>query len=180
MNVQPYAHRFRSFLRRNGTTIPLLIIALCILAIFTLQAVTINRLQDEIAAQNSAVLETRNIAKQISDDSKERNKQIQDLNRHLDCIVKFFSQADRSERAIEDIDTCRVTSTARASQPSMPAQAIDNSPGTAAQPTTHAAKQQPSAADSRQARPTTPPKPAQPVPNSSPIDVFHQLLGGLL
>jgi len=102
-------HRIASFFRRNATTIPLTIIAVSVLAMFLLLAGNNARQAAQIQQQNQLLEETKSIAQQLRDDSNSRNKQIDDLNRHLDCIVKFFAQRDRSNSSIANIQTCRIT-----------------------------------------------------------------------
>lgn len=97
------------FFRRNSNTISLGVIALSIVAVFLLQAITISRLESEIAYQSSVVTQTQHIAEKQAENAKERSNSIADLNRHLDCIVQFFSKPDRSHKAIDDIDNCRIS-----------------------------------------------------------------------
>src|SRR5690606_39063177 len=49
------------------------------------------------------------LATQIDENATERSRQIDGIDRHLDCIVYFFSQKDRSQKAIDDIDDCRIS-----------------------------------------------------------------------
>lgn len=61
------------------------------------------------------VTATKHIADQINQSVKAENhntnKQLGRVNAHLDCIVQFFSQPDRSQKAIADIDTCQLKAT---------------------------------------------------------------------
>lgn len=61
------------------------------------------------------VTATKHIADQINQsvtaENQNTNQQLGHVNAHLDCIVEFFSQSDRSQKAIADIDTCQLRAT---------------------------------------------------------------------
>lgn len=99
----------RGFLRRNSNTISLSVIALSIIAVFLMQALTIAKLQEEMEHQTEVIDSIAEIATQIDQNAQERSRQIDGIDRHLDCIVYFFSQKDRSQKAIDDIEQCRIT-----------------------------------------------------------------------
>lgn len=115
MNVM---HDLGSFFRRNSTTAALTVIALCVLGIFCLQAVTINRLTDEVAAQNSVLVQTKHITEQLAGNAANRTRQINNLSDHIDCIVKFFSQRDRTRKIVDNINTCHLKTVPVTSQSS--------------------------------------------------------------
>jgi len=64
---------------------------------------------------NKLSAQTRQIAAQINHavkvENANTNSQLAQVNAHLDCIVEFFSQPDRSQKAIADIDTCQLEAT---------------------------------------------------------------------
>jgi hypothetical protein len=105
-------HRLVSFYRRNSAVIYLAIIAVSLIGIFLILIIANAKYADQINQQSQILKETKSIAQQLRDDSKSRDKQIDDLNRHLDCIVKFFHQDDPLHSSIENIQTCRITKNA--------------------------------------------------------------------
>lgn len=106
-----------SYFRRNAVTIALCVIAFCVLAIIALQALTIQSLSQQVAAQNATLDQLKGITKTISHNADQRTKQINSLDRHMDCIVQFFSQPYRTNKAIADIDQCQITGVTRATTP---------------------------------------------------------------
>jgi cell division protein FtsN len=56
---------------------------------------------------------TQQVLQEIKRTSKEqdelRGKQIDTVNRHLDCIVQFFAREDRASLSISDINTCSIS-----------------------------------------------------------------------
>lgn len=109
-----------SFLRRNALVISMTIIALSILGVFILQSLTIGALQSTVDRQNELISQTTAISHQLLMSGKQRSNQISDVNHHLDCIVQFFSQPDRTSKAIANIETCRIEGTAPKIPPHYP------------------------------------------------------------
>ncbi len=141
-------NHIRSFLRRNAQVIPLTVIALCISGIFLLQAITIGTLSQQVEYQNTVIAETKKITENIRDNAANRTKQIDSLDRHLDCIVQFFAEPNRGAKQIADIDQCRISSNVQnGSSPSPP---INATPQSSPQPTT----QQPAAEATTPTEPT--------------------------
>ena len=103
---------FRGFWRRNATTVALVIIICVAGSILYIQAVATAKLQQEIEGQQQIITQIKGVTDQINASSKQRTDQINQLNRHLDCVVTFFTQKDRTQKAINDIETCTVTNTA--------------------------------------------------------------------
>lgn len=99
--------RFQSFMRRNSTTIGVAIIIVAFMAILYLQSLAMSKLQSQVSGQQEIINQIKRIADQVNDSGNQRTEQTDNLNRHLDCIVIFFSQPDRSQKAIEDIETCQ-------------------------------------------------------------------------
>ena len=66
-------------------------------------------------ATRQIAVSTKQIAGQINRAVEElkqnNNEQLGRVNAHLDCIVQFFSQPDRSQKAIADINSCQLKST---------------------------------------------------------------------
>ena len=117
-------NKLRIFFQTNSVTIAVTIIFLSLAGIISLQAISLSSLSEQ-AKRQSQLLE------QIEKNAKQRTKQIQDVDNHLDCVVRFFSQEDRSEKAIKDIDTCRIAQKkpeAVAVQPQQPTAQTDTKP----------------------------------------------------
>lgn len=100
--------RLKTYLRLNPYAIPTAIIILSLAGIFFLQTVTIAQQAEQLKHQGETLTEIKNLAIQLKKNADQRSKQINSVDRHLDCIVKFFSQPDRSEKAIKDIERCRI------------------------------------------------------------------------
>lgn len=156
--------RFMSFMRRNAQTIPLTVIAFCIGGILLLQAVMIGEL--------------RKSTDQIKISSKHTEDRIEQVDRHLDCIVYFFSRSDRSDKAIADIETCQLKdekpSKAEAPQPTPLVQPSPQAPQRSVSPQQAAPIPAP--------RPTTPsgneiPEQAEPILNVPILDAVLKNLG---
>lgn len=97
-----------SFWRRNTVTIGVVIIVMAFGSILFLQAVATSKLQEQ-SRQNAQVLsQLKGLTDQLASSSKQRTQQIATLTTHIDCIVTFFGQKDRSQSAIDDIDTCTI------------------------------------------------------------------------
>lgn len=103
--------RVRSWLRRNDLTIGFTVMALALGTILYVQALATSQLQKQVAEQQQIILQIKGIGDQLTLNSQDRTKQIGEINHHLDCIVTFFSQPDRSQKAINNINTCELTNT---------------------------------------------------------------------
>lgn len=102
----------RGFWRRNATTIALVVILCVAGSILYIQAVATAKLQEEVEGQQQLIAQVKGITERINDNSKQRTDQIDQLNRHLDCVVTFFTQKDRTQKAIDNIESCTVKNTA--------------------------------------------------------------------
>lgn len=102
-------HSVASFFRRNASTIPLVVIAICIFGMFLMLAGTNNKISEQVRQQNLVLNEIKSLAEQARNSDETRDEQIADLNRHLDCMAQFFSQSDRANKSIQDIQSCRIT-----------------------------------------------------------------------
>ena len=166
--------RIASYFRRNSVTIALSVIGFCILAIFVLQALTIASLSKQVAGQNQTLEQLRGITSTISKNAQQRTVQIAGIDKHLDCIVQFFSQRDRTGKSIQDIDTCRINGTANgSSQPrTAPQSGSKASSGTSTHPSAQSQPQGSSAGRSSQ--------PAQPNAIQRVTNPIVQLIHGLI
>ena len=99
-----------SYFRRNATTIGIVIVIISLGAILGIQSVALNRLQDQAHATERVLSSVEKVTAQINSDGIQRTEQINELSRHLDCIVQFFSQPDRSSKAIANINSCELES----------------------------------------------------------------------
>jgi len=97
-----------SFMRRNALTLAASIIAACIFAIFILQALTIASLSNQVKSQQRILGQIKQLTIAQSENAKNSSEQISGINRHMDCIVQFFSQPDRNNKSITNIDDCQL------------------------------------------------------------------------
>lgn len=159
----------RGFLRRNASSISLVIIALSIVAVLLMQAFTIAQLQKEVAHQTNVIDSVKALAEQIDRNAQDRSRQIDDINKHLDCIVQFFSQPDRSQRSIDNIESCRITTNSAFYTQTPPSQQSTS------QPTSQPVNQPPQPAPTSPQPAPTPPQPTpaspQPAPPSRPLSI---------
>lgn len=95
-----------STLRRNASTFGIIIIIITVMAILYVQTLAMAKLQNEVAGQQHIIDGIKGVTDQIAGNAKDRTAQIELLNRHLDCMVTFFTQKDRSQKAIDNIEVC--------------------------------------------------------------------------
>lgn len=169
--------RIRSFLRRNTQTIPLVVIALCIGGILLLQAIQIGKFAESSKRDSEVILELKKIAEQRQKSDELTSQQIDRVDRHLDCIVIFFAQSDRSSKQIDQIDECRISnqdlSTVTTPQGNLPAQPS----------TQENTEQNQQGVSGRPSEPTTPSGNEMPEQSNVPIitplvDAVLNVLGG--
>lgn len=98
--------RFAGKIRLNSLSIGATIIIVAMGTILFFQTLALSKLETELNGQQILINQTKNLASSLNSNAKDRTAQINELNRHLDCIVVFFSQPDRTQKAITDIDTC--------------------------------------------------------------------------
>lgn len=163
--------RVASFLRRNAQTIPLTIIALCVGGILLLQAVTVGQLRETV--------------EQIKANSEKTERRIKQVDKHLDCIVYFFSRTNRDDKAIKNIETCQLEDKPVANfyrdtaPPAVPVQPDTQTPDS--QPTTaQTVPEQRTSTPTPPQRPVTPPAPQE--PDDEPIlgiPIIDGILKGL-
>lgn len=140
-----------SFLRRNSQTIPIIVIILCVGAILVMQAFMIGQL--------------RNTTEEIKKSSEKTEKRIEQVDRHLDCIVYFFSRTNRDDKAIRNIETCQLQTDRKPSAVAPPQSqpVASQSPQSTPQPTATPQPAQPrSNRPTPPNRPVTPPSPEKP------------------
>lgn len=113
--------RFGSFWRSNTTTIGIVIIVIAFGTILFLQAVATSKLQEQTKQQTQILSQLKGVTDQLNRGAAQRTQQIATLTAHIDCIVTFFSQQDRTSTAIADINTCTLknsnTGTSTQTQP---------------------------------------------------------------
>lgn len=97
--------------RINSLAIGLTIIVVAMGTILFFQSLALNQLQAQSDQNNRIINQIQTLTKAQVKNAQQRTSQINELNRHLDCIVTFFSNPDRSQTAISDIDTCTVQDT---------------------------------------------------------------------
>lgn len=104
-------NRIMPFVRRNSVTIGVAIIAVAFGLILFMVALSNARLQAVVATQQQTLDEVKGITEAIATAANQRTEQINGIDRHLDCIVLFFTTEDRAARKITDIDTCQLENT---------------------------------------------------------------------
>ncbi|HET8709265.1 MAG TPA: hypothetical protein VFL85_03205 [Candidatus Saccharimonadales bacterium] len=164
---------FSSFFRRNKATIAFLVILVSLLGMLYLNALTLQRLSQQLTNQRQLLNQTKTLTQNLQKSSDERGRQVEQINRHLDCIVEFYSQRDRSRKAIDDIKSCSITT----------AQPVQNERNNATpQPQTATRKNPPSKTKSKPQTNSVTQEPVtnQPVERKSIIAQVKQFIGGLL
>lgn len=136
--------------REYGVHISLAVIVIAFGAILLLLAGSQSRLAEQSEQSKKILLQLKGVTDQISASSQQRTEQINDLNAHMDCIVAFFSQEDRTQKSIDDIETCSLknSSTGRTEVPKASANTNSETPTSQQSqpvPTTPAAPQNPPA-----------------------------------
>lgn len=172
--------RIKAFFRRNSATIALSIIAFCICGIFVLQALTIASLSDQVRSQNQLLAQIKDIAEAQTRNAKQQSKQIDGVDRHLDCIVIFFSQTQRDMKSIEDINRCRIQdkSTGTSAEPETPnIEAESGEPTTSStEPAATTTPEEPKSFDSSNIREgRTPEQETHPEPSTEEPSAFERL-----
>ena len=92
--------------RRNSATIGVVTVVFAIGAILFFQTLALNRLQENIESQRQLTAATKDVAESINQHAIEKTRQIESINKHLDCIVIFFSSPERTNKTITNIDPC--------------------------------------------------------------------------
>lgn len=110
---------FSGKVRRNATNIAIVIVMVAAGTILYIQSLATAQLQQQVAQQQQIINQVKDLSVQLNTRASERTRQIDEVNHHLDCIVIFFTQKDRSQKAIDNIDTCTVknVSTGQVTQP---------------------------------------------------------------
>lgn len=112
--------RLGSFVRRNNLTIGFCIIAIALGTILFMLAAATAELQHQQDTENTILSQIKGVTDQLNTNAKDRTDQINQLNRHLDCIVLFFTDPNRSQKTISDIDTCTLKNTNTGTTQSFP------------------------------------------------------------
>lgn len=99
----------RTALKNAIERLLLTFIAICMVVVLITLFFQTQTLNQEVKEQHKILTQVRTITQQIQAGSNLRGHQVAEINRHLDCIVMFFSQPDRSNTAIADIKTCTLT-----------------------------------------------------------------------
>jgi low affinity Fe/Cu permease len=146
-----------SFWRRNQVTILLSVIIICIFGIFGIQAFTNAQLAQQIERTNELIEETKHLAEGIEQNATDRSRQVNAIDRKLDCIVEFFAFLDRTDRTIEDIEDCTIR---RLEQISDDSESNSEPPATSQPQSNTSTRQQPTT--------STPPEPRQNAQPSQP------------
>lgn len=170
----------KSFLRRNSQTIPLVVMAICVMGILILQAIQIGKFAESAKKDSEVIMELKKIAEQGKASDELRSRQIDRVDRHLDCIVLFFNERNRAAKSIDEIDSCRI-SDSDLSTVTIPQGNLETQPTTeqnnASTTDTEGVSGKPSMPQAQQQPATQPAQPA--IPIISPlIDTVIKALGG--
>jgi hypothetical protein len=98
--TQELIHKIESKDRRFRTAQSVFMIALMItlIAVIAIQFRTLETVKQQLAVQKATTAET----------TKQSDQQRKIIIRRLDCMVAFFSQKDRTNLSIQDIDKCSI------------------------------------------------------------------------
>lgn len=109
--IRKALRNFNLFLRGNAFSISVVITTLAFLGMFAMLAIQQSKLQEQ-SDQNKLILtQIKSVTESLSRNAATRTEQINGIDKHLDCIVDFFAQADRASKSITDIDTCELKDT---------------------------------------------------------------------
>lgn len=148
-NIEKKDRRFRT-----AQAIFMAILFSALVGIIFIQFKTLQSVQQQLVAQKDTAQET----------TKE-NQQIQDkIIRRLDCMVAFFSQTDRTNLSIADIDKCSLNRDGNVQQ-------FFQSPESTPSAQSPTINQNPTPKTSTSAPTTTPPSNAVPNPVPAPVTV---------
>lgn len=109
-----------SFFRRNNVTIGIVVIILAFGSILFMLASASSHIEQQqqtdaiiLNQLNGTAKHLNGITSSLDANSKQSTQQITTLTNRLNCIVLFFSgtNPDRANKAIDDINTCTITST---------------------------------------------------------------------
>jgi hypothetical protein len=90
----------------------------------------------QLAAQKKTLDSQKQILSSIKSSSDERTKQINQINQHLDCIVEFFGQSNRTNKSISDIRKCELRNDISGVVSPLPSPQTKGSTKTTPKPTT--------------------------------------------
>lgn len=155
-------NKLSAWIRKNTATIGATTIVIAMGLIILVQTLALSKLETDIQNQERIITATKDLAASIDKDASDRNEQIQEINRHMDCIVQFFTNPDRTNKRIGDIESCTLkTDAATRSSPT------ENSRGNVVAGTNQTeSTEKPAPTTVQQSQPdkTQPTQPAQPNP----------------
>jgi len=85
-------------IRANASNISLIIIVLGFLGMFGL-----------LAVNGQILIQLQGLTSRLASNADTRTEQFNELNKHMDCIVEFFTDTTHSQKSISDINTCELT-----------------------------------------------------------------------
>lgn len=91
---------------RTAQTVFMALLIITLIGVIFLQSRTLNAVQQQLLQQKDTVAEIK----------KDNGNQLDRLNRHLDCIVVYFQQANRAQLKIDDINKCTLSNGASVQQ----------------------------------------------------------------
>ena len=140
MSFKQAKHRVAGFFRMNASTIPIIITAVCFVAMLFLQAVTIGKQSEQLRHQNDAIKQSNELLDRMTKNSEERSKQINELQQHIDCVVLLFQRTNRSNLVIKDLESCNLKRVGTQDQPTETLKPTSSTPQTTQKPSTEGTK----------------------------------------
>jgi Tfp pilus assembly protein PilV len=96
-------------IRANASNISLIIIVLGFLGMFGLLAVNGERQNETLKNDQKILIQLQGLTSRLASNADTRTEQFNELNKHMDCIVEFFTDTTHSQKSISDINTCELT-----------------------------------------------------------------------
>lgn len=172
------------FWRRNTITIAVVIVIIAFGTILFLQALATSQIENTqttdaqiLNQMKSVVAELDNNTKQLGVNAQQRSAQINTLTQRLNCIFFFFSSQnpDRAQKAIDDINTCTISSITSSSGSGATISPGPSFATTMPAPSSNAPSTSTSPSNSAPAKPSNPPT-TTPASGGSPAPGFFQRL----
>lgn len=100
--------KFKLWMRTNGVHISIATILFAFTAIVIMLAFQQAQQQEQLDRDTQIIFRIKDITLQLDKDSEDRTRQIDAIDRHLDCIVVFFSRPAAERTTINDVDICQL------------------------------------------------------------------------
>ncbi len=97
-------------IRGNAANISLGVIVFGFIGMFGLLAFQQQKIEQGNEQNLQILTQLTSITSRLEKGAATRTDQFNELNKHMDCIVEFFTQPDRTNKSITDINTCELAS----------------------------------------------------------------------